>query len=423
MRGERAGALALAAVTAAALGLPLAEAKGSAAGTRSGTYSGRAIGGGSRDGANRAFLYRGPYYVGGRTYAPAYGSYPNAPGFSGDANGTCGNGTCPCPVPDEGNTRIWVYVQFKLPNRLCNGGTCTVQSVYDVTTFEVDAFLDIASRVPCTPPTQVLVLRLCTLTNPALVAGGLADDQLLNPATCTIVGDEVSVHYQARARRLLQTEHHVVQFVVGAESKAHGDALHPHIKAALSPRSRLSQIYNISHGAVLSVETQESVSEFPGWAIAVIVVCGAYCLCCAWFIWKGRHNFVRPECCRDKCSGKASAPPPGVRRGSSAGPQNMPPPDFYSAPESNKSFALDAAQRRRLQEVGMIESEDEDSERSPISRDSGDSNMDERRVPSGSSRSRCPPPDPIADDPIGLPIKKCWGKETGAGKGPVTMEP
>eukprot|EP01062_Namystynia_karyoxenos_P058422 TRINITY_DN49973_c0_g1_i1.p1 TRINITY_DN49973_c0_g1~~TRINITY_DN49973_c0_g1_i1.p1 ORF type:complete len:390 (+),score=42.30 TRINITY_DN49973_c0_g1_i1:81-1250(+) len=329
-----AGALSVGAVVAGLLWPPQAEAKGSAAGSRSGSYSGRALGGGTHLGSNRAFLYGAmiarPYHVGGRAYSPAYGSYQYAPGFSGGVNGTCGNGTCPCPVPDEAKTKVWVWVQVKLPKALCNGGSCTDQEPYDVTTFEVDAFLDIASRVPCTPPTQVLALKLCKLTDLALVQGGLDDDQLLNAATCTTVGDEVSVHYQARARRLLQTgEYHVLQFVVGAETKAHGDSLHPHVKAALSTTSQLGQVYNLTSDAVLSVETQSSISEFPVWAIVVIVIGGLICLCVCGVFWCVMGSDIKHACC-DKDSD--AEPPRGNEGNFQAGEPVAGYPISYNAP-------------------------------------------------------------------------------------------
>jgi len=272
--------------------LPYTEAKGQA-------YGDRAIG--SRAINKRGFFFF-PIY--GRTtyttpdghhYSPSYGGWSRAGGWHAvnnlTGNATCGDGdfVCPCPEPNENATRKWVWVQMLTTKRMCAlcGGADEFHPEYangtDSVSFEVDAFMEIASRVPCMPPTTVLALKICSLSDWNLVDGGLEDDQLSDSAVCETVGaDTASLPSR---RRLLSTApgpapYYVVQFVVGATSEGHGNFLHAAIQdALLNDSSRLREVYNIS--GVLSMETEGSYFWTGGviFGIAVASCCGLCILC------------------------------------------------------------------------------------------------------------------------------------------------
>eukprot|EP01062_Namystynia_karyoxenos_P079097 TRINITY_DN827_c0_g1_i2.p1 TRINITY_DN827_c0_g1~~TRINITY_DN827_c0_g1_i2.p1 ORF type:complete len:532 (+),score=26.27 TRINITY_DN827_c0_g1_i2:80-1675(+) len=273
----------VAVVVAALLLVPGTEGKGSAGGSRA--IYGRATG----RGTPRAWLYgmwfARPYYVSGHAYSPGYGSFERSPGWTAtnETDGYCGNGTCPCPVPQENKTKTWVWVQIQTNNSLC--ALCA--GGLDATTFEVDAFISIASQVPCRPPTQLLVLKLCKLKTEKEIRGGLADDQLKDSKKCITVGDEASqhgAHFQARMRRLLQTstEYNVAQFVVGAENEAHANFLHAAIKRSMNVSSRFGAMYNLSSKPIRSIETQTPDPKPPLWFIILsICVPLSFCLTAA----------------------------------------------------------------------------------------------------------------------------------------------
>eukprot|EP01065_Artemidia_motanka_P044608 TRINITY_DN6379_c0_g1_i5.p1 TRINITY_DN6379_c0_g1~~TRINITY_DN6379_c0_g1_i5.p1 ORF type:complete len:356 (+),score=81.08 TRINITY_DN6379_c0_g1_i5:85-1152(+) len=229
-----------------------------------------------------AFHYR-PYFFplfythNGRSYSPGV-TWSQTPGWTGNStHGECGDGACACPVPRETSTNVWVWVQMRIGQTLCKS-SCSGGSNVDVVSFEVDLFKAIASLTPCSPPTQVLMLRQCSVASESLVAGGLADDQLFSSSTCTVVGDEQSVHADARARKLQQTPIKVVQFVVGADNKTHGDVLHQYVRTAVSSGT-FKTAYSIPNNPIVLMETQEGESHFPAWAVVLIVFGGL--LCCA----------------------------------------------------------------------------------------------------------------------------------------------
>eukprot|EP01062_Namystynia_karyoxenos_P068500 TRINITY_DN6316_c0_g1_i1.p1 TRINITY_DN6316_c0_g1~~TRINITY_DN6316_c0_g1_i1.p1 ORF type:complete len:396 (+),score=34.75 TRINITY_DN6316_c0_g1_i1:61-1188(+) len=232
------------------------------------------------------------YRVGSRNWAPSYGTWEDHP-YWNPSNGTCG--TCPCPAPRESATEAWVWVQTRIPSFLCTDCAGENDSVpvssqtgaVDVVTFEVDAFKEIAARQSCSPPTQVIVLRLCAISGGMImVNGGLADDQLLDPKQCTVVGDEASQpnqHFAARFRRLLQTSSPsgivlVMQFVVGATSVSHGNSLHGPILDAIGRNdSRLRSVYNLPPNAAVSVLTETPERERLD-ATLLFVIMGGICL-------------------------------------------------------------------------------------------------------------------------------------------------
>eukprot|EP01062_Namystynia_karyoxenos_P024523 TRINITY_DN19573_c0_g1_i1.p1 TRINITY_DN19573_c0_g1~~TRINITY_DN19573_c0_g1_i1.p1 ORF type:complete len:511 (+),score=49.54 TRINITY_DN19573_c0_g1_i1:78-1535(+) len=255
-----------------------AEGKGSAAGAR-GSTAGRAT---SRSSPG-AYAFAGvaggvaagaAYAVGARRYAPAYGGYTHAT----DPSCTTSHG-CPCPTPREDATRAWLWTQVRLPKKLrptpnayCASGVECYDGSIDVTTLEVDAFIQLASQDPCNPPTEVLVLKVCALDDLALVTGGLSDDDLSNPSYCTTVGDSESrsgPHYIARARRLLQTEasYNVVQLVVGAESSDGASALVTEVLRAFKPTTQLGRTYAIpDYDSVISVTPDSEADVKAMWA-------------------------------------------------------------------------------------------------------------------------------------------------------------
>lgn len=236
----------------------------------------------------------GMYRAHNRDYSPSYGG----DWYGGDGNGTCG--ACECPIPREDKTRVWVWVQARARAPMCatlddnhptncNGNNVDSNSGttgrVDVTSFEVDAFKEIGGRASCRAPTQVLALRLCTAPS----AAPLDDAALLNPSVCQVVGEETSVHLQARLRRLLQASsgNYVIQFVVGASSEAHGDGLHGAIRDAISPTSKLGQVYSLD-GALL-IETENDGEQESTWMTGVIIACviggcSAACFAVAYFV-------------------------------------------------------------------------------------------------------------------------------------------
>eukprot|EP01062_Namystynia_karyoxenos_P034701 TRINITY_DN25426_c0_g1_i1.p1 TRINITY_DN25426_c0_g1~~TRINITY_DN25426_c0_g1_i1.p1 ORF type:complete len:416 (+),score=74.77 TRINITY_DN25426_c0_g1_i1:86-1249(+) len=303
----------------AALGAAPLDAKGTAAGAR-------AVGGRPMRGSTAYYplffygaFYRPHYRVGNRVYSPGYGSWGSTPGWAG--NGTCdgGNGTCPCPEPNPEKTKKWVWVQVRMDpaSRALSDNVAENITEVDVNTFEVDAFLDIASRVPCRPPTQLLVLKFCKLLKWEDAKGGLADDQLMSSTICQTVGDEATVHSSARMRHLLQStttaEVKVMQFVVGAESEEHGNLLHKYIRAALTwDNSTLRATYNLPPNALLSMETETPAPSLPLWATILIVSIIGICYlgCCMGLIGAFAGNC---DCCqrrRDITSRRTSSPPP-----------------------------------------------------------------------------------------------------------------
>jgi len=291
-------------VAALILVLPFADGKGQAYGYRGAGSRGMPSRGmyGNSYGGGSGFYYMPVYYGGGwhgsrthyttgngRHYSPGYGNWDAAAGFSGIDNETEGAacGACPCPMPNDALTKKWVWVQMITAVPLCptcggsNPGMPPVNGT-DSVTFEVDAFMEIASKIPCLPPTTVLTLKLCAFLNWKDVDGGLADDQLNDKQKCITVGAESS-DIMSGGRRLLALPkgpppYFVTQFVVGATSEDHGKTLVPFIKDALeNPASRLRELYNITQ--VLTVEPETGMGAAAMIVgIVFMVICGL-CIC------------------------------------------------------------------------------------------------------------------------------------------------
>jgi len=197
----------------------------------------------------------------GKEYAPGYGHWSSTAGWN-EKEQSCGQ--CSCPAPNPVLTKNWVWVQIKVSKQFgldsaVPNATLAGSSGLDVTTFEVDAFKEIASITACLPPTQVLVLKLCKVdkttysTAEEWAKGGLDDRHL--GKKCVTVGDEVTVHKEFRLRKLLADSVFVVQFVVGATSEGHGKFLKPYIKIAMNQsHSKLAKLYDIKE--ILSIEVE-----------------------------------------------------------------------------------------------------------------------------------------------------------------------
>eukprot|EP01065_Artemidia_motanka_P027265 TRINITY_DN3248_c0_g1_i1.p1 TRINITY_DN3248_c0_g1~~TRINITY_DN3248_c0_g1_i1.p1 ORF type:complete len:313 (+),score=57.18 TRINITY_DN3248_c0_g1_i1:68-940(+) len=219
------------------------------------------------------------YYVGGFRYNSGYRSRRR------------GVATCTDPVPREGLTKVWVWTQIHLSEPLCTSCGAGKEGGADVVTFEVDAFKEIASHSDCRPPTQVLVLRTCS----APELRELTDEELHNPTLCTQVGhqESSSMARHVGARRLLQAggPHHIVQFVVGAETVEHGELLEFAVRTAFNdPDNGLRSIYHLANDSVLDVTAQDSdsgggsylfdaVSDFAAECFVCIVGIVLYALC------------------------------------------------------------------------------------------------------------------------------------------------
>eukprot|EP00756_Hemistasia_phaeocysticola_P005538 Hpha_TRINITY_DN13376_c0_g1::TRINITY_DN13376_c0_g1_i2::g.95726::m.95726 len=259
------------------------DAKGSFMGARG---SGNMLSERMHNRAYGVYMGRGFHYrtVGGHYYSPRYGGgWNNTPGW--DGKGGCG--TCPCPMPQPLQTKVWVWVQVRVEH-----GLCAECRGVDVSTMEVDTFKDIASRTPCSPPTQVLVLRVCNVSIVDTLEVGLDDSELLSH--CVVVGDEATQHAALRLRRLLQSHtQYVVQYVVGAKDQTHAEELEEPIELSMQSGSRLADVYHIS--GVLSIET-----EGEGWLATIEEAFGRlllpiFILVCIVYLLRRRFAATRPQ--------------------------------------------------------------------------------------------------------------------------------
>eukprot|EP00756_Hemistasia_phaeocysticola_P028412 Hpha_TRINITY_DN16173_c2_g1::TRINITY_DN16173_c2_g1_i3::g.4344::m.4344 len=257
---------------------------------------------------------RGSYSTpGGRKYAPSYVGpkaddyqreydiyyhlkYPNYPfrKSDGTSEGTfCGDlgKRCECPRPKEEETKRWVWAQVVTTKKMC--ATCgelgnkTDPQGTDASTFEIDAFLEISSTMVCTPPTTVLVLKVCPTDSPE----ALPDSKFEEGTMCMTVGAESESLYGRR--RLLQqmdSPYYITQFVVGATSDEHGYKLEGAIEDATKSTSSLSKTYSINKLASTMTDptpVQATISEdgmSVGGIVLAVVLPLAACLVVGIFI-------------------------------------------------------------------------------------------------------------------------------------------